>query len=141
MQAGGMGTASLNLDGSTGLPPVIVIDDLITNLDSGAWIELANAIGFAGQLFASMQDGATSLNLAELPPEDIAPILVENLRVGAAAELFEALELILTIPITSLDGGLSISTVPIPVEPEILALLAGILGNDSFFELAAALDG
>ena len=141
MQAGGMGTASLNLDGSTGLPPVIVIDDLITNLDSGAWIELANAIGFAGQLVASMQDGATSLNLAELPPEDIAPILVENLRVGAAAELFEALELILTIPITSLDGGLSISTVPIPVEPEILALLAGILGNDSFFELAAALDG
>ena len=141
MQAGGMGTASLNLDGSTGLPPVIVIDDLITNLDSGAWIELANAIGFAGQLVASMQDGATSLNLAELPPEDIAPILVENLRVGAAAELLEALELILTIPITSLDGGLSISTVPIPVEPEILALLAGILGNDSFFELAAALDG
>ncbi len=141
MRAGVMGTASLNLDGSIGLPPVIVIDDLITNLDSGAWIELANAIGFAGQLVASMQDGATSLNLAELPPENVAQILVENLRVGAATELFEALELTLTIPITSMDGGLSISTVPIPVEPEILALMAGILGNESFSELAAALDG
>ena len=141
MQAGVMGTAPLNLDGSTGLPPVIVIDDLITNLDSSAWIELANAIEFAGQLVASMQDGVTSLDLAELPPEDIAPILVENLRAGAATELFEALELALIIPVTSLDGGLSISNVPIPVEPEILALLDGILGNDSFSELAAALDG
>jgi ABC-type Na+ efflux pump permease subunit len=45
------------------------------------------------------------------------------------------------IPITSLDGAVSMLTVPIPVEPQILALLTEILGEDGFSELTSALGG
>jgi hypothetical protein len=120
---------------------VVVIDELMNNLESSAWIELANSIQFDGPLTVVMQDGLTSLNLAELPPEDLLPVLVENLRAGAAEELLSALELTMLIPITSLDGAVSMLAVPMAVEPQILALLAEILGEDAFSELTSALEG
>ncbi|MBP82678.1 MAG: hypothetical protein CMO61_02390 [Verrucomicrobiales bacterium] len=141
IQAGGQGSPPLKLDGSVGYPPVIVIDELMTNLESSAWIELASSIQFSSSLAIVMQDGVTSLNLADLPPEDLLPVLVENLRTGAAEELLGALELTMFIPLTSLDGAVSMLTVPIPVEPQILALLTEILGEDAFSELTLALGG
>ncbi|MAB76756.1 MAG: hypothetical protein CMO47_09905 [Verrucomicrobiales bacterium] len=141
IQAGGPSSSPLKLDGSAGYPPVVVIDELMNNLESSAWIELANSIQFNGPLTVVMQDGVTSLNLAELPPEDLLPVLVENLRAGAAEELVSALELTMLIPITSLDGAVSMLAVPMAVEPQILALLAEILGEDAFSELTSALEG
>ncbi len=141
IQAGANGAPPFNLDGTVGFPPVIVIGELNANLESAAWIELASAIQFAGPLIIVMQDGGTSLDLAGLPPAEMLTLLAENLRAGAAQELLGALELTMIIPVTSLDGPVSILTVPIPIEPEILALLGEILGDDAFSELTSALDG
>lgn len=128
------------LDGSSGVPPIPIIGDLLGNLDPEAWRELAEAIEFSGGMIMVHSDGPYSIDLTGVPPADVAAVLQEGLLAAAAQELMGALELTLVIPITSIDGPVGILAVPIVIDPEVIAELNGNLDDGAFNELSGALD-
>lgn len=129
------------LDGSSGVPPVPIIELLRGELTPEVWLELAAAIEYEGSMIMLYSDGPFAIDLTGVPPADVIAILQKNLLADAAQELSGALELTLVIPITSMDGAVGIVAVPIVIDPQVIAELNALLGDAAFNELAGALDG
>lgn len=130
----------MSLDGTFGVPPAELINQLRRNLEPNVWIELAEAIDFDGSMILVYADGSWAIDLRGNAPVDIAAILTANLDLEAASELWAALEMDLVLSISPAEGPIAILAVPIVIDVETLALLADLLNDASFTELTAALE-
>ena len=133
--------APASLDGTFSQPPVIVVAGLKRNSGIEVFAELSAAIGYDGPALLIYSDGPYGIDLSGPPEAVIAALLTQLLDPEAAGELYSSLEMSIAMPITSEDGVVSILTIPVPPGQATINLLAEILGDASFNELAAALDG